>query len=75
MSAVAAARHRFGHPSHDPANPLSQIAYAFHFDASAYGRFLRGYAERLGAERIEGRIVGVEQDGETGFVTAVTARR
>jgi tryptophan 7-halogenase len=71
MSAVAAARHRFSHPSLDPADPLSQIAYAFHFDASAYGRFLRKYAEAHGAERIEGRIVGVEQDGGTGFVTAV----
>jgi tryptophan halogenase len=72
MSAVAAARHRFSHPSLDPADPLSQIAYAFHFDATAYGRFLRKYAETHGAERIEGKIVGVEQDGETGFVTAVT---
>jgi tryptophan halogenase len=71
MSAVAAALHRFGHPSPDPADPLSQIAYAFHFDASAYGRFLRKFAERHGAERIEGKIVGVEQDSETGFVTAV----
>lgn len=72
MSAVAAAEHRFGHPSPDPADPLSQIAYAFHFDATAYGQFLRRYAEAHGAERIEGRIVGVEQDGESGFVTAVT---
>ena len=71
MSAVAAANHRFGHPSPDAADPLSQIAYAFHFDASAYGQFLRKYAETQGAERIEGKIVGVEQDGDTGFVTAV----
>jgi len=71
MSAVAAGLHRFSHPSPDPADPLSQLAYAFHFDAGAYGRFLRKYAERHGAERIEGKIVGVEQDGETGFVTAV----
>ena len=72
MSAVAAARHRFSHPSQNPADPLSQLAYAFHFDASAYGRFLRRYAEKHGAERIEGKIVGVEQDSESGFVTAVT---
>jgi tryptophan halogenase len=71
MSAVAAARHRFGHPSADPADPLSRIAYAFHFDASAYGQFLRRYAEARGAERIEGRVVGVEQDGESGHVTAL----
>jgi tryptophan halogenase len=72
MTAAAAARHRFGHPSPDPSDALSQIAYAFHFDATAYGKFLRRYAEARGAERIEGRIVGVEQDGETGIVTGVT---
>ena len=71
MSAVAAARHRFSHPSPDPANPTSQLSYAFHFDASAYGRFLRKYAESHGAERVEGKIIGVEQDGDTGFVNAV----
>ncbi|HEX8937919.1 MAG TPA: tryptophan halogenase family protein [Sphingomicrobium sp.] len=71
MSAVAAANHRFAHSSKNPDEPLSQLAYAFHFDASAYGQFLRGYAEKLGAERIEGRIVDVEQDADTGFVTAL----
>ena len=71
MSAVAARHNRFGHPAPDPNDPLSQIAYAFHFDAAAYGRFLRKYAERLGADRIEGRIVDVEQDSESGFVTAL----
>jgi len=71
MSAVAAAQDRFGHPAPDLADPLSQLAYAFHFDAAAYGRFLRKYAEQRGAERIEGRIVEVEQDSETGFVNAL----
>ena len=71
MSAVAAANHRFGHPAANPADPLSQLAYAFHFDAAAYGQFLRRYAEAKGAERIEGRIVSVERDGETGAVAAV----
>ena len=71
MSAVAAAKHRFAHSAREPDNPLSQLAYAFHFDAAAYGQFLRGHAERFGAERIEGRIVDVEQDSETGYVTAL----
>jgi len=71
MSAVAAANHRFAHSAKDPENPLSQLAYAFHFDAAAYGQFLRRHAEKRGAERIEGRIVEVEQDGETGYVTAL----
>jgi tryptophan halogenase len=71
MSAVAAANHRFAHSSKNPDEPLSQLAYAFHFDAAAYGQYLRGFAEKLGAERIEGRIVDVEQDSETGYVTAL----
>ena len=71
MSGVAAAKHRFAHSANDPASPLSQLAYAFHFDASAYGHYLRGHAERQGAERIEGRIVEVERDSETGYVTAL----
>ena len=71
MSAVAAANGRFAHSSKDPNSPLSQLTYAFHFDASAYGQYLRGFAEKLGTQRIEGRIVEVEQDGETGFVTAI----
>jgi tryptophan 7-halogenase len=71
MSATAAYEHRFAHPAQDPVSPLSQIAYAYHFDATAYGRFLRRYAERLGVERIEGKIVGADQDAATGFVTAV----
>src|SRR5947209_1720974 len=71
MSATAAYEHRFAHPAQDPGSPLSQIAYAYHFDATAYGRFLRRYAERLGVERIQGKIVGADQDAATGFVTAV----
>lgn len=71
MSAVAAADNRFAHSSNDPDSPLSQLAYAFHFDAAAYGQYLRGYAEKRGAERIEGKIVAVEQDGKSGFVTAL----
>jgi len=71
MSAVAAAKHRFAHSAKNPNDPLSQLSYAFHFDAAAYGQFLRGHAQKFGAERIEGRIVDVEQDGETGYVTAL----
>ncbi|MDB5671113.1 MAG: tryptophan 7-halogenase, partial [Alphaproteobacteria bacterium] len=35
----------------------SQINYAYHLDAGRYARFLRDFAEREGARRIEGRIV------------------
>lgn len=73
VAAVAAKSGRFGWPRPDnPKSPMSKLSYAFQFDAGRYARFLRGYAENAGAMRVEGRITGVKQDGETGFVTAVT---
>jgi len=72
LSCVAALKGRFAHPRGDqPNSPLAKIAYAFQFDASLYARYLRGMAEAGGVKRIEGRIVDVRQDGETGFVTGV----
>ena len=47
------------------------INYAYHLDAGLYARFLRGFAEPLGVNRIEGKIETVEQHPETGFVTAL----
>ncbi|MEO5775114.1 MAG: tryptophan halogenase family protein [Sphingomicrobium sp.] len=71
ISAVTAGQFRFSRPNQDPSSPLSGLAYAYHFDASLYGQFLRRYAEARGAERIEGKIVSVDRDGESGDVTAV----
>ncbi len=71
VNAIAAAQRRFGRPSPDAKSPLQHIFYAFHFDASLYARFLRGVAERQGVVRKEGKIVGVEREGETGNVAAI----
>ena len=71
MACVAAKAGKFAPTASDPRSPLSQLGYAYHFDAGLYARFLRGYAEDNGVIRHEGRIESVEQDGESGFVTAV----
>lgn len=71
MACAAATAGKFAPTSSDPRSPLSQLGYAYHFDAGLYARFLRGYAEGNGVIRHEGRIEQVEQDGESGFVTAV----
>jgi tryptophan halogenase len=72
MSAAAAARGRFARPAPDARLPLSQLAYAFHFDAGLYARLLRGQAERGGVRRVEGKIIDATLDGESGHVEAVT---
>jgi tryptophan halogenase len=72
LGAVAGLDSKFTHPRPDlPNSPLSRISYAFQFDASLYAAYLRRLAESSGVIRTEGRIVDVEQDGETGFVDAV----
>ena len=66
----AARNGRFAHPHTAPNSPLSGIRYAYHFDAVLYARFLRQFAEKQGVTRHEGKVTGVQQDGETGNIAA-----
>ena len=72
MSGVPAELGRFARPGPQTPMPLAQIAYAYHLDAGLYGRFLRAHAELNGVQRIEGKIVDVALDGESGHVSSVT---
>jgi tryptophan halogenase len=54
-----------------PGSPLADIAYAYHFDAGLYARFLRELAERRGVRRIEGKIVKVKQRAHDGFIESL----
>jgi tryptophan halogenase len=73
---VAARSNKFMRPTREVKNsPLNEIAYAFHFDAGLYARFLRKFSEQRGVERVEGRIVDVALHGETGHITSVKLAR
>ena len=71
LQATAGAQGKFMRPIDAGNSPLSQIAYAFHFDAGLYARYLRSYAEQRGIVRQEGKIVDVALRSEDGFVEAV----
>ena len=65
---------RFMPPQPGEPSPANAFDYAYHFDAALYGAYLRDYAQRHGARRLEGTIANVETSPENGFVTALQLR-
>lgn len=51
--------------------PDERMNYAYHVDATLYGRYLRKLAEAAGCKRIEGKIARVELNGESGDIAAL----
>ncbi len=52
-------------------SPLANIAYAYHFDAGLYAKFLRGYAEARGVRRTEGKVAQTLLRESDGFIEAI----
>jgi tryptophan halogenase len=72
ITRMASKANKFMPPRLDaPNSPLGSIAYAYHFDASLYARFLRGVAESRGVQRTEGKIAQVSRRAGDGHVDAV----
>ena len=71
LAVEAAPAGKFRPPTTD-GTLASTYGYAYQFDATLFGPFLRRYATtNLGVERIEGKVVDVRQDPESGDVTAL----
>ena len=78
INTAAALQNKFMHARADMGDsPIGHIAYAYHFDASLYGRYLRGLAEQHGVRRTEGKIVdvGMHENGGIASVTLEGDRR
>jgi len=72
INTAAALANKFMHARADMADsPIGHIAYAYHFDASLYAKYLRGLAEQHGVRRTEGRIVDVAVH-DNGDISSVT---
>ena len=73
LNTVAAPRGKFMVSASDAPkdSPLSNIAYAYHYDAALYARYLRSYAEQRGVRRTEGIVEQVVLHPESGFVESL----
>ncbi len=72
INGAAARAHRFMRADSSlGASPLAEIVHAFHIDAGLYARYLRRYAEKLGVQRTEGRVLDAQLHAETGHVQSV----
>ena len=72
INTVAPRQGRFMRARPDMAgSPLGDIAHAFHFDAGLYARYLRGFAEKRGVRRTEGKVRQVVQREADGAIDAV----
>lgn len=71
LPVVACRMARFQPPSDDPRSVMSTYRYAYQFDALKYAPFLRRHAEARGVKRIEGKVVDVHLNGESGDINSV----
>ncbi|WP_462165422.1 tryptophan halogenase family protein [Pseudoalteromonas sp. GB43] len=67
----AAKAHKFAHLKHIPNTQLAGLHYAYHFDATRYGEFLKELAQSRGVKRIEGKIESVNQCYQSGHVRSL----
>ncbi len=75
INAATAGENRFDRLERVGSSRLSGVRHAFHFDASLYARYLRRQAEARGVTRIEGKIVEVAANGESGHIQSVKLER
>ena len=62
---------KFAHLRQLPGTDMQGIAYAYHFDANLYAKFLAERCISHGVQRIEGKISQVVQHPQTGYIESV----
>ena len=58
-------------PSQQKNSPLSQLSYAFQFDAGLYAQFLSQLAKKRGVQHIQATVSDVQQNSSNGFIDAL----
>ena len=69
LPTAMAARERFAQPAAKPTVSFANFAYAYHFDATLYARYLREYALAIpGVRRSDARVIDVRLRSADGFI-------
>ncbi|MEL6361768.1 MAG: tryptophan halogenase family protein [Pseudomonadota bacterium] len=68
---LAAEKRKFAKLDRLGKTQMTGLAYAYHFDATLYARYLRAYAEARGTVRTEGIVVDTNLEGETGDIKSI----
>lgn len=71
---VSAALGRKFRPPTEDAGLASTYGYAYQFDATLFGPFMREFAKGIGVTRTEGLVTEVQRDPESGDVTTLVLR-
>jgi tryptophan 7-halogenase len=62
VTGLAATLGRFGARPANDSSALRHLSHAYHLDAALYAGYLRAYAQKRGARRIEGEVVDAAMD-------------
>lgn len=71
LGVQAAEARRFRVPPPQDLSLATSYGYAYQFDATKFGPFLRDFATARGVRRTEARVISVERDGGSGDVAAL----
>jgi tryptophan halogenase len=72
LPSAMAAGNRFAQPAAQPSAPFANFAYAYHFDATLYARYLREYALALpGVRRLDACVIDVRLRPRDGFIESL----
>lgn len=55
-------------------DPILDMPYAYHFDATLYAGYLRRFSEKLGVVRTEGLVEDAVQDKDSGFIQSLVLK-
>ena len=72
LNAMAIKQNKFMRSENHGNSPLSEIHYAYHFDATLYAKYLAKYSMNKGVKRIEAKVDKVNLKPSDGFIESLT---